>query len=284
MAFGSRIYQRFHTLSLDVVIGALGAATFVGFAWDVRPTHLHLILLALATWLVYTLDHLLDAERIRGSAQNPRHAYFQRNRTWLWWVWAAVAVSGTLLGGWAVWHNRTLLILGGWACALVAVHLVVVAIFSRTGVRWLPKEFTVAFIYSYAVAIPALVSQPRLDPGFAGLFFAQLVLISWMNLLIYSRFELDFDVRDGQLSVVRSLGTEYTDLLVTLLLLCNLAVSLWLAYRGVSFHHRQVSYWMGLATFLEALVVVFPAFFARHDHYRLWAEAVFMLPLLLWVV
>ncbi len=288
-----RLGWYFRVLSFDVVVGVVGAATLLGHLWGAKPAPVVLGLLAGATWLVYTLDHLLDARRISGQAHNPRHGFFQRNRVWLWRVWLLVLL---LLAGVTLPVVRTdlrLLVLGGWAVGLVVAHLLALELLKGVGHVWLPKEFGVAFIYSYGACLPALV---RWQPGMGSygaieavhspLFwvpFVQLVLVAWMNLLVYSYFEFQSDRHDGQLGSYAGRSPEALRVGILVLLVAVLALGVALSWRYPATRRYSYVVWMMGIALVQALVVTFDQSAHRHERYRIWAESAFFAPLLLWL-
>jgi hypothetical protein len=271
-------------LSLDVVLGALGSATFMIWALSARIGLPLLLLLALATWTVYTLDHLVDARRIPAPALNPRHRYFQVHFKVLFRVWLVIGVATAALAIVLGMRNTNLFVLGGWATLLVILHIAVVLLASNRQGPFLQKEFAVAFIYTYGIAIPALLGIRARLSWDAAILLGQFVVLAWMNLLVYARFEYATDTTDGHTSTVQWLGVPATDVLVSVLVAVNLCASVGLVLLGKGQMLLGPVALLGLLSFLEGVTILAPAYFARHNRYRAWGEAVFMVPLLLWLV
>lgn len=278
-----RLFRVARILSLDVVLGTLGSATYMLWVFGARVDPLLLLLLALATWLVYTLDHLLDAKRVAAPAINPRHRYFQLHFQVLLRVWVAIGILALALAIGLGARNTNLFVLGGWACVLVVLHMALVLLAQSRKGPLLQKEFAVAFIYTYGISIPALLGASQPLSWEIGVALGQFIFFAWMNLLIYARFEEDLDAQDGQTSSVRWLGKHTTDVVVSGFVLFNLAASGVLLVWGRSFSLPWSATTLGIMSFLEGIVILAPLYFARAERYRIWAESVFMLPLLFWL-
>ena len=78
MTFISGFYKWFQVLSLDVALGAVATAMFVAKQLDVSPAPYAFTSLGITVWLIYTFDHLLDGQEIKGEALTYRHRYHQR--------------------------------------------------------------------------------------------------------------------------------------------------------------------------------------------------------------
>src|SRR4051812_9177927 len=74
-----RYYRIFNLLSLDVALGAVISAAFLGRILHVNILPQGFILLGIVVWLIYTADHLLDAWSMREAATSERHRFHQKN-------------------------------------------------------------------------------------------------------------------------------------------------------------------------------------------------------------
>ncbi|HEX8061295.1 MAG TPA: hypothetical protein VF473_10190, partial [Cyclobacteriaceae bacterium] len=61
-------YRTFNLLSLDVALGAVISAAFLGRILNVHILPQGYVLLGIIVWLIYTADHLLDAWSMREAA------------------------------------------------------------------------------------------------------------------------------------------------------------------------------------------------------------------------
>lgn len=178
-----RCLRGWHLLSLDAPTVVALWAWFLARGQGITPPRWAVPLLALATWVLYISDRILDGwthERLR-----ERHAFHYRHRRIL--IPLALASAAVLLG--TAWTRlpalelRADLILGvavllyfGWVHAGAA---------SR---RWLPKGLAVAVIFALAAAIPAWTAAGR-DRASLGLSVALFAAICWLNCVAIKRWE-----------------------------------------------------------------------------------------------
>ena len=72
-----RFYHVINALSLDVALGAGVLSLVLGRYLGFRIPVTVLLILVLAVWIIYTVDHLLDAKSISGQATSFRHHFHQ---------------------------------------------------------------------------------------------------------------------------------------------------------------------------------------------------------------
>src|SRR6476659_9916470 len=82
----SRYYKLANILSLDVVAGAVICSIFFSQVFNTVIRVSGIISLALSVWIIYTVDHLLDARRITRQASTVRHRFHQKNQKILYSV------------------------------------------------------------------------------------------------------------------------------------------------------------------------------------------------------
>ena len=73
------IYKYIQALSLDVSFGATIMSAFIAHFLGVQVGMNIYISLFIAVWLIYTIDHLIDAKRIKSEAQSFRHKFHQKH-------------------------------------------------------------------------------------------------------------------------------------------------------------------------------------------------------------
>ena len=69
------VIQKLSILSLDVVLGSLAGGIFVVKIFNVYPGFAWWIVLPVSVWIVYTLDHLIDAFKLKNNANTLRHLF-----------------------------------------------------------------------------------------------------------------------------------------------------------------------------------------------------------------
>lgn len=197
-----RLIQHFFTLfswlSLDVVIGAMASLYFFQELLHVSLDWPAYVLLGLAVWTIYTLDHLLDARKIANTS-SPRRAFHRRYQVVLG-VGILIAVGSGLAGAfyWMGWGKE--------------FQLTLILAFSMFGCRWaiqkfgpvLLKEVSIALFYVVGTIWLPLLRAEAADLNWAVLIFALLFFVlALLNLWMLSFLDREEDRQDGFLSIAQ---------------------------------------------------------------------------------
>lgn len=169
-------------LSLDAPAVAVAWALLFAHASSVRVPPGNLAVLALAVWLIYVTDRLLDGWRIVDSrVLRARHRFYQRHPRVIL-VMAGFALAS---GAWLIRVDLTaaelkegLLLAGIVAAYMLCIHLLSNRGSNRGGAHrsgkalsgFLPKEIAVGFLFAAGTALPVW-SQRALTRG---------MLITWL--------------------------------------------------------------------------------------------------------
>jgi hypothetical protein len=173
-------------LSLDITGGAivllyaLSRTSQINTPWSVYAA------LGICIWSIYTLDHLKDARKLDHPTSQRRnfHKRFQR-----WLGVALVFCFGT--GLYICYFLPPNLIYPGLSFAGIAlVYLLTHTRLSRWGI----KELLVAIVYGFGVSLYPLVAS-NYDIEVIR-FASQLSLLAYLNLILISWWDREFDRRD----------------------------------------------------------------------------------------
>ena len=229
---------QWHLLSLDAPTVAALWTWFIA-----RTNRIHLPLatpaaMALAVWILYALDRLLDAARAHTDDElEPRHHFHHRNRrVFLTGIaFAAMALTAFLprLNPYAI---RCYLLEGALLVAwLLLVHT------ARSAHR-LPKEIAVGLFFSAAVFIPTVAREPALRTALmpSGILFAALCSL---NCLFIHAWEYRADSSPAHATTCLALAH-----------LPTIAVSLALAGAALAVAHSDM---VPAACALAALLLLF---------------------------
>lgn len=261
-----RGYQFLNTLSVDVALGAVVSCLFLSSAFNVTVSWQAVLCLGLVVWLIYTVDHLLDAKRMKADAKTPRHQFHVRNFKAMLWLSILVAVaSGFLLFN----IERGILIVGVILATLVVIYFMLL--------KWLSaaKEVFGAVLYFSGVMIPVIAEHPDTDfVLIPGVLFFLLVLI---NLILFSWFDMDDDSEQGHNTVATQLGNRNVRLLLgTLYAIAGLYLT-----TGFFGELQQKLGLTFLVMYLLLLVVfLFPEWHKKEERYRVVGDFVFFVPLI----
>jgi hypothetical protein len=278
-------YVRLRLLSLDVMAGALGAGWMVTEWLGQEMSWAFYVVLPLAVWLIYTLDHLLDARRLKEKASTPRHQFHYR---YFKPLAVAVVLLGLLCLGLALRYlGQTGVYFGLGMGGLVLLHLLLVKVVGDKTSPWLIKESGVAMVYAAGVwGLPALESEAWMRPEL-WVAFGQFFLLALVNLLEFSLYERAIDEADGHSSFVRAIGERGTRRLIYGLLVLFVAGMIWFVVGGnEGWILLQVV--LGLMAMVLLALVSVPHWFGKAERYRSWGDGAFLLPfiypLLAWLM
>ena len=195
-----RLIQRSFTLlswlSLDVVLGAMASMYFFQELVHVQLEGYVFLLLGLAVWTIYSLDHLLDTQKST-LCSSPRRVFYSQNKRSLSLA-ILVAGIGGLVGafygfGWGTELQLTLILLlamGGcrWAIQKFgppALKEVSIALFYVIGSLWIPMLRAEGVDLSWQAFV------------FGAVFFSLALLNLWM----LSFLDREEDRQDGFISI-----------------------------------------------------------------------------------
>ncbi|HVB85091.1 MAG TPA: hypothetical protein VNK23_00290 [Candidatus Dormibacteraeota bacterium] len=181
-------------LSLDAPIVAVLWLLLFTRSLRVRVPVTEAAVLAMAVWLIYVADRIMDS--FRESERAPlalRHRFYREHRA----AFVAPFCGIMLLAAWMAWtklDERTLR--GGVAlAAIVGVYFGVVHLSGSLVQRWFPKELAVAVLFCAGSCLPVFVRVRGLNtPDIAG--FIGFVLVGWMNTALIEYTEW-IALRDG---------------------------------------------------------------------------------------
>jgi len=267
-----RILSLFRILSLDIVAGACIGALFIAHYIGVDLSSSVVIVLGICVWSIYTIDHLLDARKLRLHANTCRHRFHQKYFTQLLILNLVAIIVGCVL---AIGLPLQTLIVGMVLTLLVVAYFIIL---NSTEIR-IPKEFMGGLIYAVGIFIaPVTTPNYQFDVGII-LIFAEFLTIAWMNLVLFSLMEVDVDILDGHQSITRKWGKKRVSYLINYMFLGFIILilfSLLISMGGFP------TYQFLLAVMGSTLYLIFLGrkFFKVRERYRIIGDAVFLIPLI----
>jgi len=258
-------YRLLNILSIDVALGAVCCG-----AWFVRYVGVQLrpyalVCLGLTVWIIYTTDHLLDAHNVIGQASTLRHRFHQaRFKILVTFLILAGMLDFSLL----FFIRARVLHAGVVLICIVAVYLLLN--------RWLSyiKEIAVALLYCGGVMLPALslkTTGVSMDESVVILCFFLTALI---NVMMFSWFDYESDVRDRNNSFAVKFGKVFTNRFIRILFILQAMVLLALYFCGDFTTLLMLVIMNGIL----CLIFATASRFARLEYYRLAGDAVFLIP------
>lgn len=174
-------------LSLDAPVIAVLWQVLFGRALRVRVPAAETAVLAMAVWLIYVADRILDSFRESERVPlAPRHQFYREYRAAFVLPFCAVL----LLAAWMTWtklDERTLR--GGVVlAAIVAAYFGVVHLSGSKAQRWFPKELAVAVLFCSGTCLPVFARIGTPGATIVAAFIA-FVLVAWMNTALIEHAE-----------------------------------------------------------------------------------------------
>jgi hypothetical protein len=221
-----------------------------------------LLSLAMSVWIIYTVDHLLDAIKIAGPASTERHRFHQRNFTALCVAVVFVIIADLVV----VMFIRPAVLKGGFVLIGICVLYLVAHRFIK-----FPKELLIAFLYTAGVLLPSLsvTSLPFNQWPFP--VIVQFMLTALLNLNIFSWFDRERDRKDGNVSIVSLMGEKHSKTVLWFVL----AVSLSIAFFSTDIVSTML---MSLMNIILMFIFLNRKMFMKDEKFRLLGDAVFYIP------
>lgn len=266
-------YTLMRHFSLDVVAGAVGSSFFASrvIREDLPPAWY--VILGCSVWLIYTLDHLIDARRMGPLAQTARHRLHHRIFWPLTVLWAVVFLAALataiLVLPWSLMQSG--FIVGGMACA----HLFLVLVVGRKMAPGLTKEVGVAIVYTTGMWLPVIQMRQSSLPLWNWLIVAMFFLLACANLLLLSVYEKKSDEADQQTNIANWAGEKTTRRVIQLILGLALilgAAVLYLRFDLIALASVTILTVICVAHFQ---ILFFPEFFRPRERYRAWGDLSF---------
>ena len=261
-----QVYRFLNHLSVDVSAGAMAMAWFFCRVLHAPVATESILVLGLTVWLIYAVDHILDALRIAKNASTFRHRFYQRNFKILLPVILGAAIVDVTL----IFMLDVPLIQAGTLLGICTIlYLLIQHRLSYT------KEFFGAVFYTAGVVMIAWV-QVHADMHIMHyLLIAHFMLTAWINLLLFSLFDERHDEADRHVSFVIKWGRKKTSILISFLLL--VCTGLTLAQWGSPLLWPAII--VMLMDIFFAGIFIFRKYFVKEDRFRLAGDAVFFFPL-----
>jgi hypothetical protein len=265
-----RFYHYINLLSIDVALGAVISSAFFGRILNVGVLPQGFLLLGIVVWLIYTADHLLDAWSMKETATSERHRFHQKHFIPILLIFLATGVLATGL------------------IFLIRIQLITTGIFFGTFViiyliinRWLKyfKELTGSLLYTGGVLLPAwsLDMLPLNQSQITLIVIFSLIVFT--NMLIFARFSIEEDILNRQKSLATVLGIRSMNSLIGIVSAVCFAIIIFEAVRMFNIE-LLILFVMELVLLLVFLV----RYFRYNDRYRVYGDAIFLLPAIVLIV
>lgn len=268
-------YAYIRHLSLDVVAGAICSGAMVVQLLQVDMPWVWWVSLPIGVWLIYTADHLLDADRLGESAHTDRHQFHFTFSNSIKIIWLLILGLCLVVIPW--YSPKELLVAGLFLVGLVGIHLLLVNLIGNKVSVFFQKELGVGVIYSLGVWLGPLAMYNQLPEMGLLMMFGQFSLLAFINLIIFSHYDRKVDELDGSSSLVRAISKKRLNQLIIGCSFLLLLASVFLILTGHSLR-VQLIYLLMLGILLATYF--FPTLFEKNERFRSLGDGVFILPVL----
>ena len=268
----SNIYKLFQALSLDIVAGAVICSAAISSYFQSPISYSALTCLAIAVWLIYTADHLLDAKKITNKPATFRHQFHKQFKKPL----AACVVLFTILGATIACYLPSVILYNG----LVGILLTLVYFLLLQKKTFWQKEICIAMGYTWGILLAPICLHQGALSMLQLILIPKVFLIVFANLLIFSWFDISNDKQDGHTSMVIHWGIKRTETIILAIIL----IEMLLVILTLFLHPQPATFMMQslLLLMLGLLWFIFKkhSFFRKNDAYRVIGDGIFFIPVL----
>lgn len=265
-------------LSLDVILGVGCMGIFAAHLLESTVPQNWLLLLLMAAWVMYTADHLVDAQKRKSLAVNPRHLFHYQYRKQLTLI--LVLVSLVVLITSLVSFSAKAIVTAMGILLVVGVYFSLLRWLPEKQKKFIPKELIIALIYVSGIWFIPLLFSTKTNSGHIVLILFVILLV-WIETTIASWYEYKTDVTDGHHSFTTVFGKERTRRILKRLVLLTISL---LIISGLFFTEAscRISVLLLLIVASGLLLLMFtPGYFEKNERYRLMGESLFYLPALI---
>ena len=273
-----RLLYRLHLLNLDVVAGALASHLMVRVLLQ-TPAYASVsyVMLGSAVWIIYTLDRLWDAYRMKDCPASPRHQFHYQNRKPLRWAVVTLVIPTAATSSYFL--PRRVLWFGLGLALLVALYLWIVHLLAARRKNWFQKEPLVAVLYAAGIWGPVMVVKGNCSLAEWALCVI-FTAIAFQNLLLFSLFDIKNDSRKQERSLAISWGSERSVQVLHWLFAAIVLACIGIGAATPEGPQREVAVIEAGMSLVLFLITCFPAWFGRNERFRWIGDGIFLLPLL----
>lgn len=264
-----------NTLSIDVVIGSIFSSFLIVKLLNVEPGWAFWIILPVSVWIIYTLDHIIDAYRLKKQANTFRHTFhFQYLKPFIVII---IATSVFNLFVILFWLEKEIIYFGVTLSFATIIYFLLLH-FSGKKSSFLPKEAFVSIIYTCGVwgGPVALMNYNLSQIQF--MFLITFFLLVLADVLLLSYYEIDSDKKDNHSTITVKYGQAVTKKIILTLLLNVFVLSAFIIFSNEIFLHRVIAKLFLIMGLIQVLIIGFPRIFIKNYLYRYIVEWIFWIP------
>lgn len=254
--------------SIWVVFGTLSTFIFYSRIFTSTSNYYTAVVLTICMWIIYSLDHIIDALKLKENAITYRHQVHYRNRRTILIIAAVLSVIACYL----VYDQLPVeyIPIGIVLAAFTGMHFLINQLVSRElKSKVFLKEFFIAFVVTLGfVYLPLSNSVAKHNL----LLFTTVFCINSANLLMFSYYDRDIDNQQNFLSASHIYGARKTKLLVYLFLLVSIVLTIVVKAPLV------VKFLLILQSISLGLLLYHESTFEKNGLYRFWGDFIYVIP------
>jgi len=266
-------------LSVDVVAGSVAMGILAVKVCHAEVPLAWWFVLPLAVWVMYTLDHLLDATQSDKAPTIGRHLFHRRHaRVLSYWI---IGLGAIALGLTLVYLPHQIIVGGMLISVIILLYFVSLRVLPMYIKKWIPKELIIACIYVGGIFLVPWWYSDGSMPFKNGSLIMVIVLLVWSEGAMASWYDRDNDLRDGHHSFATVMGKALSKRIISgVLVITWLSLIMKFLYQ-VTMELQAIYVVLIVINMGLLLIMNANAYFAKNAGYRVWGEVLFILPVVL---
>jgi len=264
-----------NTLSIDVVIGSILSSFLVVRLLNIEPGWAFWIVLPVSVWIIYTLDHIIDAFRLKKQANTYRHYFHYLHLKRFIIIIATISVLDLTL---LLCYLEKEIIYFGVVVSIATIAYLLLIHFSGKKGSLLPKEIPVSIIYTFGIwGGPFALTNFNISTGQIILMIIFFLLVL-ADVLLLSFYEVGSDKKDNHSTITAKFGQAVTTKIIVTIIIAVYLLSFFIIFTDELFLHRSIAklyLFMGL---IQIIIIGVPQFFEKNKLYRYIIELVLWIP------
>jgi hypothetical protein len=269
------LYRYFHFFSLDIVLGAAASGYLASSVLNVEMGFAWWVSLCLTVWILYLLDHWLDAKRFGELSPRRLHKFIWYNSQTVLYIVLIASVCDILVI--LLFLQRELILPGLIIGGFVMIIYFLRHMLKTSGKLRIPLEiFTMVF---YVAGI--WFGPVRMHPGTPSIqvyaILLQFGLMVLMNIATLSYYDYPVDQVLKSPSMAETLGKRFLKSMVWIL---GIVVMLLLFLIIYSTQERELhigSIAIAAMGMLMLCILLIPSAFGKNERYRIAADSILYL-------
>ncbi len=236
------------------------------------------VILPMAVWVVYSLDHIIDSLKNKENAVINRHKFHYDHRKT---IILFVILIGVITLFFSLLYLETRVLMFGFIISIfIGIYFTILYFFRKIKLALLQKELFIAIVYTVGIFMAPLYWYGSLPSFPVVLIILNIFLLAWFEGIMISWFDFDYDIKDGHTSFTVIAGKKFTR---RFLIIGHMLVEIFIII-ALIINPVSIIFWALMITFfmnvILGLIIILPASFVRNNYYRLIGETVFWLPAL----